>query len=180
MIKKFVVLACVCMIAMLIGCSAEQGSNGDSQKQGQQQQEQQQQQPVEQSNESASDLASEVVSSQLDRSPPVIDELDVYPYPVPSTWKQEKFEVRQYDEGMNWETVFTFSGDVTEEAIAYKQIIEELGYDTQALFSQVFKIGEAELAGVTYHGTFTFGLGDEYSEWGEGQGYVAISFSEKQ
>jgi len=104
----------------------------------------------------------------------------VYPFPVPLGWNEEKFEVREYDEGMDWEAVFTFEGDEQEQAAAYKEIIEELGYETQSLLNDVFKIGTAEFAGITYQGTFTFGIGDEYSSWGEGQTYVEITFSEKR
>lgn len=173
--KGLLVLTCVFIIAVLNGCNAEQDSVGDHNKQGHLQQ------PVaKQSNKPADDYQSETKSMGLGKIPPVIDHLDTYPFPVPSGWKEEKFEVREYDEGMDWEAAFTFDADVKEEALAYKEVIEQLGYETQTLLSEVFKIGSAEFAGVAYHGTFTFDIGDEYSEWGLGQGYVEISFSEKQ
>lgn len=57
-----------------------------------------------------------------------------------------------------------------EGAFAYKEVIEQLGYETQTLRSDVFKIGTAEFVGIMYHGSFTLALGDEYSEWGNGKG----------
>ncbi len=173
--KGLIVVACVLIIAVLNGCSAKQDPAGDQNKQGQSQQ------PVaEQSNESANVRQSETKSTGSGKAPPVIDHLDTYPFPVQSGWKDEKFEVREYDEGMDWEAVFTFDGDVREQALAYKEVIEQLGYETQTLMGDVFKIGLAEIAGVAYHGTFRFDLGDESSEWGNGKGYVKVSFSEKQ
>lgn len=154
--KRYVVFICVCIIALLNGCGEKQDAASDQNKQ------------------------TDAPVTNIGQSPPVIDHLDTYPFPVPSAWKEEKFEVRKYDEGMDWEAVFTFDGDVTEEATAYKEVMQQLGYEIQSLLSDVFKIGTAELAGVIYHGTFTFSLGDQYSEWGEGQGYVQIVFSEKK
>lgn len=173
--KGLFVLVCVFIIAVLNGCMAKQNPAGDPNTE-----EHVQQPAAEHSNEPGNDRQIEAKSMDSGRTPPVIDHLDSYPFPVPSAWKEEKFEVRKYDEGMDWEAVFTFEGDVTEEALAYKEVIEQLGYETQTLLSDVFKIGIAEFAGIVYHGTFTFALGDEYSEWGNGQGYVEISFSEKQ
>lgn len=160
--KGLIVLGCLLIITLLSGCNAAN-------------------EPTDvQQSEPTNVQQSEPKSEESAKTPPVIDHLDVYPFPIPSAWQQERFEVRQYDEGMDWEAVFTFAGDVTEEALAYREVIEELGYEIQVLFNQVFKIGTAELAGVIYHGTFTFEVGDEYSEWGEGQGYLEVSFSEKQ
>lgn len=130
--------------------------------------------------EGTSNLNEETPVTESSKTPPIVDHLDVYPFPIPLGWNEEIFEVREYDEGMDWEAVFTFEGDEQEQAAAYKKIIEELGYETQVLLSDVFKIGMAEFAGIPYHGTFTFGIGDEYSSWGEGQRYVEISFSEKR
>lgn len=173
--KGLFVVACVLIFTVLSGCSVKQDFAEDRNQQGQSQQ------PVaEQSNEPANDDQSETKSTGSGKAPPVIDHLNTYPFPVPSDWKEMKFEVRKYDEGMDWEAVFTFDGDVREQALAYKEVIEQLGYETQTLLGDVFKIGIAEISGVTYHGTFTFSIGDQYSEWGEGQGYVKVSFSEKQ
>lgn len=172
--KGLFVLACVFITVVLNGCMAKQDPAGAPNTEGHVQ-------PVaEHYDEPVDDHQSETKSLDSGRTPPVIDHLDSYPFPVPTAWKEEKFEVRKYDEGMEWEAVFTFDGDVREQALAYKEVIDQLGYETQTLLGDVFKIGTAELAGVTYHGTFTFELGDEYSEWGEGQGHVEISFSEKQ
>ncbi len=163
--RSMFVIACVLMIATGMGCSGQQHDAVALE-------------PMDSNAVDSKPMDSNSVDSS--KAPPVIDHLDTYPFPVPSAWKQEKFEVRKYDEGMDWEAVFTIDGDVTEEALAYKEVIEALGYETQTLLNEVFKIGTAEFAGVIYHGTFTFDLGDAYSEWGEGQGYVEISFTEKQ
>lgn len=129
--KGMLILAYVLIIVTLIGCGEKQGSLSDKNEQDK----------IQQSNEPAIDENNETKSTVVGKTPPVIDHLDTYPFLVPSGQKEEKFEVREYEEGMDWEAVF---------------------------------------AGITYHGTFTFGLGDEYSEWGNGQGYVEIMFSEKQ
>lgn len=162
--RGLLVLACVLIMVVLNGCGEKQDSVSDKDKQGELQQP-----AVEQPNESAAVHQSETESTGLGKTPPVIDHLDTYPFPVPSGWKEEKFVVRKYDEGMDWEAVFNFDGDEVEQALAYKAVIEELGYETQTLMSEVFKIGTVEFAGVAYHGTFTFDIGN-----------VKISFTEKQ
>ncbi|HIW34066.1 MAG TPA: hypothetical protein IAA29_14890 [Candidatus Paenibacillus intestinavium] len=173
--KGILVLICTLFITILSGCGEKQDLGSDQNKQNRSKL------PIaEQANDTATINRSETKSTDSGKIPPVIDHLNTYPFPVPSGWKEVKFEVREYDEGMDWEAVFTFDGDEQEESLAYKEVIEELGYETQTLLNEVFKIGTAELAGVTYHGTFTFDSGDEYSEWGKGQGYAEIVFSEKQ
>lgn len=171
--KGLFVVVCILIIAVLNGCGAKQGSVNNQNKQIEKQQ------VAVKPNESAADR-SEIESNGADKAPPVIDHLDAYPFPVPSGWKEEEFQVQKYDDGMTWTAAFTFDGDAIEQALAYRKVIDDLGYETQRLMSEVFKIGTAEFAGVTYHGTFTFGVGSESNVWGVGKNYVEISFSEKK
>lgn len=172
--KGYSVLVSILIIAVLSGCGGKQDSSNENK------QADLQEVVSGQTNAAPSNHNSEMKSAESTKAPPIIDHLDSYPFPVPSGWKEEKFEVREYDEGMDWEAVFTFEGDEQEHAAAYKEVLEGLGYEIQRLLSDEFKIGMAEFAGLPYHGTFSFEIGDEYSEWGEGQGYVEVSFSERR
>lgn len=159
---KYFALLSISILVLLAGCNDEPELTPNK----------------EQKSEETSVQKKDEATAKLSKTPPVIDQLDQYPFPVPEGWLEEKFEVREYDEGMDWEAVFTFDGDEEEQARQYKAIIEELGYETQEVMGTVFKIGRAEFAGVTYHGTFTFGTADAFSEITEGQAYVEVSFTE--
>lgn len=159
---KYFALLSLSILVLLAGCNGEPEPTPNK----------------EQKSEETSVQKKDEATSELSKTPPVIDQLDQYPFPVPEGWLEEEFEVREYDEGMDWKAVFTFDGDEEEQAQQYKSIIEELGYETQEIMGTVFKIGRAEFAGVTYHGTFTFSMADAFSEFTEGQVYVEVSFTE--
>src|SRR5690554_6254825 len=120
--KGWLALVCVLIIALFNGCGEKQDSVSDRNKQGERH-------PsiAEDSNEPAIIHENKTELMGSGKVLPVIDHLDTYPFPVPAGWKEEKFEVREYDEGMDWEAVFTFDENVTEQALAYKEVIEELG-----------------------------------------------------
>lgn len=181
--RKILMIAMLIVLTMvLVGCGGSNATDGATAKQGssEKQQGSAEKAAANDTKPASSSPTVETKPANSNKQAPVIDSLDSYPFPVMQGWVEQMYSVSEYDEGNDWEAVFTFDSDEEEQAVAYKKVMEDLGYETQSLLSTVFKIGTVEIAGALYHGTFTFDIGDEYSEWGDGQPYVEIMFSEKK
>jgi hypothetical protein len=113
------------------------------------------------------------------KTQPVIDSYDTNPLPILSGWKEELYKVTEYDEGLNLEIVHTFDGDVSEEGIAYFELLEEQGFELNPLLATNFSV-RAVIAGISFGGGCSFLEKEEFSEFGSESNYVRCDLSERK
>lgn len=89
------------------------------------------------------------------------------------------YKVTEYDEGLNLEIVHTFDGDVSEEGIAYFELLEEQGFELNPLLATNFSV-RAVIAGISFGGGCSFLEKEEFSEFGSESNYVRCDLSERE